>query len=436
MDKHAPFAAALTNLATPERALAAVAAMIRTPLSLLIALRYATSTGSFTSFVARVALAGLILSVSVLVLVMSIMNGFERELIGRLLGVAPHATLHFQSPPDDWAEIESRLDAHPLVVAHARVVRGAGMLSGEDSLSGVTLVGVQPESYAKASDAMRFLEGSDSAFSDLASGSFRAFLGARLAEKLGVGAGDEALLLLSEAVATPFAMLPRQKSIKVLGTVRTGTEIDGYWLWMHRDDAARLLRGTSNAEAIDVRVGDVMRADRIAYELALATGALDDSWKRRFGPFYQAVISTRGVMFVLLSLLIGVAAFNLVSTLIMVINGRRPDLAILNTMGATRVRTMYIAAWLGVGVGGFGTLLGLGLGHALSVLAPVFYAWLESGLGLGLMDRYFINYLPSAPEVGAYAQIASLALGLSLLATIYPAMRARSLPIAEVLSNE
>jgi len=230
--------------------------------------------------------------------------------------------------------------------------------------------------------------------------------------------------------------LPRETRIKVLGTVSTGTEIASYWLWMHRDDAARLLRGTSNAAAIDLKVSDVMQADQVAYELALETGALDDSWKRRFGPFYQAVISTRSVMFILLSLLIGVAAFNLVSTLVMVMNSRRPDLAILSTIGASPRRTMHIAAWLGLIIGGFGTCLGLMLGHLFSVLAPVFYAWLEATFSLGLMDRYFINYLPSEPEVGAYARIAGLALALSLLATLYPAIRARALKPADVLANE
>ena len=410
--------------------------MVSAPLALHVALRYATSTGSFTSFVARIALAGLLLSVSVLVLVMSIMNGFERELLGRLLGVAPQASLHFREPPDDWAHIEARVDAHPMVLSRARVVRGAGMLGGAQQLSGVNLVGVDPASYPLVSDAANFLEGAPDGLESLEAGAFRAFLGARLAEKLELETGDEALLLLSEALATPFAVLPRSKRIKVIGTVRTGTEIDGYWLWMHHDDASRLLRGTSNSDVLDLKVRDVMRADRVAYELALETGALDDSWKRRFGTFYQAVISARGIMFILLSLLIGVAAFNLVSTLIMVVNGRRPDLAILGTMGATPVRTMHIAAWLGLLIGGFGTLLGLALGHVLSLAAPGFYAWLEASFGLGLMDRYFINYLPSEPDAGAYLSIAGLALALSLLATIYPALRARSLQPAEVLSNE
>ncbi|MCY4277356.1 MAG: ABC transporter permease [Gammaproteobacteria bacterium] len=429
MDRRAPFADDPASPATPDILLAA-------PVSFLIALRYATRSGSFTSFVARVALAGLALSVAVLVLVMSIMNGFERELLGRLLGVAPHASLHFSESEQHWADVQARVRDHPLVASEGRVVRGAGMLSREHHLAGVTLVGISPEHYARISDVPDFVADAGPDFSDLEAGRFRAFLGARLAEKLEAGAGDDALLLLSEALATPFAVVPRKKRIKVLGTVRTGTEIDGYWLWMHRDDAARLLRGASNAQAIDVKLHDVMQADRVAYELALDTGALDDSWKRRFGPFYQAVISTRGVMFILLSLLIGVAAFNLVSTLVMVINSRRPDLAILHTFGASPRRTMHIAAWLGLIVGGVGTCLGLALGSLLSVLAPIFYAWLEASFGLGLMDRYFINYLPSDLEVGAYLQIAGLALSLSLLATIYPAMRARALKPADVLSNE
>jgi len=415
---------------------ATLEALLAAPVSFLIAFRYATRAGSFTSFVARIALAGLALSVAVLVLVMSILNGFERELLGRLLGVAPHASVHFSEVREDWSDVQARVRDHPLVTSQARVVRGAGMLSQQHHLAGVTLVGVAPERYAQVSDAPAFVEGDGADFAHLEAGHFRAFLGARLAEKLEIGPGDDALLLLSEALATPFAVLPRKKRIKVLGTVRTGTEIDSYWLWMHRDDAARLLRGTSNAAAIDLKVSDVMQADQVAYELALETGALDDSWKRRFGPFYQAVISTRSVMFILLSLLIGVAAFNLVSTLVMVMNSRRPDLAILSTIGASPRRTMHIAAWLGLIIGGFGTCLGLMLGHLFSVLAPVFYAWLEATFSLGLMDRYFINYLPSEPEVGAYARIAGLALALSLLATLYPAIRARALKPADVLANE
>lgn len=404
--------------------------------SLLIAARYATSTGSFTSFVARVALLGLVFSVAVLLLVMSIMNGFERELLGRLLGVAPHASLHLQAPKSDWNHLHAVIDEHAEVTGRAQVVRGAGMLSIGQRFSGVTLVGIDPASYAQVSDAETYLADGAHDFSLLMPGAFRAVLGSRLAEQLEVSTGDHVRLLLSQAVSTPFGVLPRSKRIEVLGTLHSGTELDRYWMWLHRQDAGVLLRGTPNTESIDLRVTDPMRADAIAGELALVTGMLDDSWKRRFGPLYQAVISTKGVMFILLSLLIGVAAFNLISTLVMVVNQRQPDLAILSTMGASGADRMSVAAWLGVLIGGFGTLLGLGLGHLLSLSAPGFYEWLESSLHLGLMDRYFISYLPTDPQVSEILRIGIVTMLLSVLATVYPALRALKMRPAEVLSNE
>lgn len=410
--------------------------MFRVPLSLLIAVRYATSTGSFTSFVAKVALLGLVFSVAVLLLVMSIMNGFERELLGRLLAIAPHASLHLQAPESDRDELRKLVNEHPQVVAEAEVVRGAGMLSFEREFAGVTLVGIDPASYTRVSDAEHYLLDAPYDFSQLVAGEFRAVLGSRLAAQLKVSTGDNVRLLLSQAVSTPFGVVPRSKRIEVLGTLHSGTEVDGYWMWLHREDAAVLLKGTPNAQAIDLRIKDPMRADLVAYELALLTDAVDDSWKRRFGPLHQAVISTRGVMFILLSLLIGVAAFNLISTLVMVVNQRQPDLAILSTMGASGAKRMSVAVWLGVLIGGFGTLLGLGLGHLLSLVAPGFYAWLESSFRLGLMDRYFISYLPTDPQAGEILRIGIVTMVLSVLATLYPASRALRLAPAEVLSNE
>ena len=232
------------------------------------------------------------------------------------------------------------------------------------------------------------------------------------------------------------AWSPRSKSLRVLATLHSGTELDNYWMWLHIDDAATLLRSTPNAHAMDLRLTHPQRADQLAGELALLTGTLDDSWKRRFGPLYQAVVSTKGVMFVLLSLLIGVAAFNLISTLVMVVNQRRPDLAILSTFGASAANRMSIALWLGVLIGGFGTLLGLSLGYILSLLAPGFYAWLEASLQFALMERYFISYLPTDPQIGELARIGMVTMSLSLLAALYPALRALRMRPAEVLSNE
>ncbi len=410
--------------------------MFPLPPPLLIAARYATSTGSFTSFVARVALLGLVFSVAVLLLVMSIMKGFERELLGRLLAIAPHASLHMQEPAGDWSDVRTVIDEHAEVVAQAQVTRGAGMLSFGQRLAGVTLVGIEPASYAQVSDAETYLAGAPHDFSSLKPGEFRAFLGSRLAQQLEVSAGEHVRLLLSQGVSTPFGVIPRSKRIEVLGSLHSGTELDGYWMWLHREDAGILLKGIPSARAVDLRLRDPMRADVIAYELALATKTLDDSWKRRFGPLYQAVISTKDIMFMLLSLLIGVAAFNLISTLVMVVNQRQPDLAILSTMGARAADRMSVAAWLGVMIGGFGTLLGLGLGYLLSLSAPGFYEWLESSFQLGLMDRYFISYLPTDPQAGELLRIGVVTMVLSLLATLYPALRALKMRPAEVLSNE
>lgn len=410
--------------------------MISLPPSFVIALRYATSSGSFTSFVTRVAVLGLVLSVAVLLLVMSILHGFERELLGRLLGVAPHASLHFSDSTRHWESVQQQLDSDPLIIAHARAVRGAGILSSQDSLSGVNLVGIDPETYGRVSNAAHYRQDAEQGFDSLNAGSFAAFLGSRIAKKLAVAPGDTVQLMLAQALATPFGAFPRSRRIEVLGILHTGTELDASWLWMHIDDAAVLLRGAPGARTLDLRVKDVMNADLIASRLAQETNLLGDSWKRRFGPLHSAVISTRGVMFILLSLLVGVAAFNLISALVMVVNQRRPDLAILRTMGASTQSSVGIAIWLGLFIGVFGTLLGVGLGHLLSLALPGLYQWLDSSLGLDLMARYFISYLPTEPQIEETLRVAAVTIGLCLVATLYPAIRALALRPAEVLSNE
>lgn len=410
--------------------------MIQLPASFIIALRYATSSGSFTSFVARVALLGLVLSVAVLLLVMSILHGFERELLGRLLGIAPHASLHFSDPTRDWASVQQEVQAHPMVIAEARTLRGAGILTSAQDLAGVNLVGIDPDTYGRVSSAAHYQQDAEQGFDALDAGSFAAFLGSRMAKKLEVVPGDSVQLMLSRALATPFGAFPRSRRIEVLGLIETGTELDASWLWMHMDDAAALLRGTPGARALDLRLKDVMNADRIALQLGQQTNLLGDSWKRRFGPLHTAVISTRGVMFILLSLLIGVAAFNLVSALVMVVNQRRPDLAILRTMGASAQSAVGIALWLGLFIGMVGTLLGVALGHVLSLAMPGLYQWLDAWLGLDLMGRYFISYLPTEPQTGETLRVAAVTMGLCVVSTLYPAIRALRLKPAEVLSNE
>ncbi|MCZ6890402.1 MAG: lipoprotein-releasing ABC transporter permease subunit [Gammaproteobacteria bacterium] len=407
------------------------------PLAVNIGLRYARSRRSFISFVSVVALAGLVLSVAVLLFVQAIVNGFERELEQRILNVTPHATLFGRNPISDPQELLPTVLAVPGVLAAAPVIQGSGLISTGSEVAGIALNGIDPQSYPRVSALGSYVaEGSIDA---LRAGTYGVLLGRKLAERIRVQMGDDVTIVLPEASVTPLGVFPRQKRFEVVGIVHTASQLDQRSVYLHIADAAKLFRLGGAVHGIQLRVTDVLRAREVARGVRDAAGSRQyfaTSWFRAHGNLYRAIRVQKGMLFLLLSLLVAVAAFNLVSTLVMVVNERRSDVAILRTMGAQTGLVMGTFLVLGVLIATVGVGLGIVVGFGLGFLAENGYAWLEQTFALDLMSEYFVHTLPVEFATADVVRVALTAVGLCVLSTVYPAWRATRLNPAEVLQYE
>ena len=404
------------------------------PLAVNIGLRYARARRSFISFVSVLALLGLALSVATLLFVQAVVTGFERELNERILGVVPHLTITAHAPVAHHAAWLDAVRAARGVVAASAVVEGAGLLVSRRAVVGASLVGVQPAEYGQVSRLFEFTDGEP-----LVAGAFGVALGARAAERLGVGVGDALSVVLPQATVTPLGVFPRQKRLRVAALVDTGSQLDHHGAYLHRDDAAKLFRIGAAVHGFHARAADPLRVGetRRAVLRALAPHRLRaHSWFETLGDLPTAIGVTRNMLFLLLSLLVAVAAFNLVSSLVMVVTERQGDVAVLRTIGA---RTgLIVAAFmvLGAVIAAVGIGLGIAGGFALGALAEVGFPWLERVLGTRLMGEYLVNTLPMRFAAADVGRVVVTALALCLAATVFPAWRAARLRPAQVLAHE
>ena len=426
--------------------------------------RYALARGSSLSFIGTVASCGLALSIAVLVIVVSVVNGFERELEERVFAVLPHLSLNGREPVSVSAADVALLESLPAVEAAVPVVQAVGLAAGTDNVQGVLLNGIEPETYGRVSDLARFVEtgkrqppadphaveaagrsgeGGHSAgkgsFGGLESGSFRVLLGARLAERLGVAPGDRVTLVAPMANVTPAGVFPRQKRFEVAGLLRSASEFDNRAAFVHLDDARRLLRLGARVHGYQVRLADFLAARQAAWDSLALLGSGRFSartWMQTHGNLHHAIAVQKTTMFVLLGFLVAVAAFNLVSTLVMAVGQRGADIAILKTMGAATGPLVGGFVVLGALLGGIGIVVGLAAGTAGALALPGLVAWVSETFAAGLMNRYFIHYLPVDVRAGDLVTIGCTALVLCLLSTAPPARRAAGLLPREVLAHE
>ena len=407
------------------------------PLAINIGVRYARSRRSFISFVTALALGGLALSVAILVLVQAVVAGFEREMNERVLGVVPHVRLASLEPIDGSGELLDTIRGVEGVSGAAEVVQGRGLLAKGEQVVGVNLIGFDPGDYFEVSRIDEFVVGEDVRMPQPAS--FEILLGEQVAHRLGVAAGDELTVVLPTTTVTPLGVFPRQKKLRVAGVVDTGSQLDRMSAYVHREDAARLLRAGVLDREVHVKTTDALDAEtvraRITGELA-GQGLWGRSWMRTFGNLYAAIRYTKNMLFLLLSLLVAVAAFNLVSSLVMIVNERRGDIAILRTMGSRS--GLVVGAFLVVGtvIAVVGIGLGVGVGIGLGVVAEAGFPWLEDLLGTPLMGEYLITALPVEYTVADVARVAATAFVLGLAATLFPAWRAARLNPADLLQHE
>jgi lipoprotein-releasing system permease protein len=413
------------------------------PLELFIGLRYlrAKRRNQFISFISLTSMVGIILGVTALITVLSVMNGFEKELRERILGMTSHITItRMRESVQDWETLAKTVEhADSRIVGMAPYIRKEVMLSFGRQVKGALLRGVLPERDPAVSDVWeQMLYGE---LSDLRSGEFGIILGQGLARSLGVVAGDKVTVVTPQASNTPAGILPRLKRFTVKGIFEVGMhEYDSALALVHLDDAARLFRTQSGVTGLRLKLDDLYQVVPVRNELvrSLPGGYWISDWTQRHANLFRAVKIEKTMMFLILSLIVAVAAFNLVSTLVMVVTDKQADIAILRTLGSTPRSIMVIFIVQGTVIGLVGVLLGALGGVTLAWNIDTVVRWLEGVVGIQFMpaDVYYINRFPSELHWNDVTKIVSISFALSILATLYPAWRASRTQPAEALRYE
>ncbi len=384
-------------------------------------------------------MVGLTLGVSVLIIVLSVMNGFDRELKQRVLGMVPHATITAAGGGiEDWQALVNIIADKEGIEAAAPFVDAQGMLTNGDLVRGALVYGIDPGYERKVSIIADHMK--QGVLDELQPGAFGILLGEILANYLGVAVGDKVTMVLPEASVNLAGVLPRLKRFTVVGTFSVGADVDGNLAYAHREDLARFLRIPEGVTGIRLKMADLFAAPKLAWDVAITLPGryYVQDWTRTHGRLFQAIQMEKTMVGLLLTLIVAVAAFNIVSTLIMVVTDKQGDIAILRTFGATPKMIMGVFMVQGSLIGVIGTLLGVALGIAGAVNVSEIVGALEKLLGIHFLspDVYFISYLPSELMWQDVALISVSGLLMSFLATLYPAWRASRTQPAEALRYE
>jgi lipoprotein-releasing system permease protein len=395
------------------------------------------SSNSFVSLISAISMLGIAIAVSVLIIVLSVVNGFERELKDRLLAMTAHASIEgVERQLTDWQDLLLTAVENDRVVGAAPYVSGQALMVYGEQLSGAELRGIDPQKESAVSGvADLMVEGE---LGSLEAGEFNIVLGIELASELGVNAGDKVTVTLAEGIVTPAGIVPRTKRFTVSGIYRVGMyEFDRRLAFINIGDAQKLYRKKHTVSGVRLAVTEIFEAHAIVREVALEHGALVlvSDWTRRHVNFFRSIQITKSILFVILLLVIAVAAFNIVSTLVMVVKDKQADIAILRTVGARPSSILKIFVTQGSVIGIVGTLAGVLFGVLLAVNLENVVTNLEAVFGIKFLaaDVYFISDLPSELRVGDVLRIASIALVLALVSTLYPAWVAAKTAPAEAL---
>ena len=407
-----------------------------------MALRYLRVRGKngFISFISLVSMLGIGLAVAVLIVVLSVMNGFEHELRQRILNILSHATISgADAPLEDWRAMRDDILMTPEVVGAAPYVDGQGLAMAGETLAGVQVRGIDPALETGVSVIGTLLR--QGSLDALEPGAYRTLIGAALADELGVGVGDSVVLILAEGTVTPVGVTPRTRRLHVAGTFEVGMyEYDRGLIYVHLEDAARLYRTGGGATGLRLAVADIFRAGSVAAQLARALGGgfYISDWSRQHVNFFRSIQLTKSIMFVIFSLVIAVAVFNILSTLVMVVRDKRSDIAILQSFGASPRSITALFATQGTLIGVIGTAFGVALGILVASQLGGMAAFVEAVLGIDLLSEevYFISDLPTDIRPAEVVQIAVLAILLAVSATLYPAISASRQPPVEALRHE
>ncbi|HTH41170.1 MAG TPA: lipoprotein-releasing ABC transporter permease subunit [Rhodocyclaceae bacterium] len=413
---------------------------------LFIGLRYtrAKKRGAgrnrFISFISLISMAGIALGVAALIVVLSVMNGFQTELRTRILGVAAHIQVIGEGDElANWPGVMAATGQHPKVLSAAPYVQEQGMLSFDSQVRGAIVRGIVPEAEDKVADFSKHMKMGQ--FTDLKEGEFGILLGAELARSLHVVQGDKVTLIAPQGLVTPAAVLPRLKQFTVKGIFEVGMfEFDSGLALIHMADAQKLYRLGDNVSGVRVKVADLFEAPRVARELYrfLPGNVFVTDWTRNHANFFRAVAIEKNMMFLILLLIVAVAAFNIVSTLVMAVTDKQADIAILRTMGASPGSIMAVFVVQGVVIGLVGLLAGVAGGVSLALNIDVVVPFLEHLLGIQFLakDVYYISELPSELHWNDVGIITAVSFVLTVLATLYPSWRASRINPAEALRYE
>lgn len=413
------------------------------PLALYIGLRYtrAKRRQHFVSFISLASMLGIALGVMVLITVLSVMNGFDFEIRNRLFNLSNQVTVSRpDGPVQNWQALQQEVEKFPHVVTAAPYVAGQGMLSNTGSTAAVMVTGILPDQESKVSEmAKNIVSGS---FASLTPGSFNMVVGEGLAASLGVNMGDKVLLFTPRASATPLGVFPRFKQFVISGIfhVDGNAPMDSGLAFVQMHDAQVLYQVPNAISGLRLKVSDLYVAPSVAQNLqnTLSPQYQVSDWTQEYSQFFKAIRMEKTMIFLLLVFIIAIAAFNLVSSLVMVVNDKQADIAILRTYGATPRTIMGIFVVQGFVIGLVGTSLGFvggillawNVGDVVDFIQRLFHVQFISS------NIYIINYLPSRLEWRDVGQVCSIALGMSLLATLYPAWQASRTQPAEALRYE
>lgn len=418
---------------------------MQTPYELILGWRYtragrATRRNGFISFISGVSMLGIALGVAALIIVLSVMNGFQKEVRDRMLGVLSHIEVFDASGQaiPDLAGTMATIEGHPEVTGVAPFVAAQALIARGEDMKGAVVRGIDPALEPRVTDLAADL--ADTVLPRLVPGEFGIVLGGELARSLGVLTGDSVTLIAPSGQVTPAGVVPRIRQMTVVGVFDSGHfEYDSALAMLHMDDAARIFR-VEGPTGVRVKIRDLHQAREVAMDLVsqLDQGLLVRDWTRQNRTWFAAVQLEKRMMFIILTLIVAVAAFNLVSTLVMTVTDKRADIAILRTLGASPGSIMGVFMVQGAMVGvigtGMGLLLGLGIAFNIDSIVPA----LESLLGASFLpkDIYLISRMPSDPQQSDIMPIGVISLVLSFVATIYPSWRASRVNPAEALRYE
>ncbi|EHJ91370.1 lipoprotein-releasing ABC transporter permease subunit [Vreelandella boliviensis] len=409
-------------------------------LPFLVGLRYvrAKRRNHFISFISLTSMLGLMLGVAVLILVLSVMNGFDHELRTRILGMVPHAKIESRVGMVEWESLAEELMQRERVIGAAPYVEQQGMFSVGGRNQGAMVNGINPDWEDRVSIIGEHMRQGE--LTDLVPGEWHVVLGSMLARNLGVGVGDRVTLLVPEASITPAGVFPRLKRFTVSGIFSVGAELDANLAYANIEDMQTLARLGDAVGGLRLELDDLFAASSETQAILNELGPeyRGSDWTFSQGNLFQAIQMEKRMIALLLTVIIAVAAFNIVSTLVMVVTDKRADIAILRTIGAKPSSIMGIFIVQGMAIGLIGIAIGVAVGVLLALTIADLIGWVEGTLGIQFLDAgvYFISDLPSQLQWNDVIRIVLAAFGLTFLSTLYPAWRAAKVQPADVLRYE